>query len=85
MRLPARGSLLETALTSLVLTAAAICWINALHDEGVAGWVGIAIVIALVGWVWMRRGRVPEEPDLPLLIVGAVALLLGVAFQVLSA
>jgi hypothetical protein len=49
LSLPARGSMLEAALTSLVLTAAAICWINALHDEGVAGEVGIAIVIALVG------------------------------------
>jgi hypothetical protein len=85
LRLPARGSLLEAALTSLVLTAAGICWINELLDDGVVGGVGIAAVIALVGWVWTRRDRIPEKPDRPLLIGGTVALLLGVVFQVLSA
>ena len=36
MRLPARGSLLETTLTSVVLSAAVICWINELIDDGIA-------------------------------------------------
>jgi hypothetical protein len=71
-------------LTSLVLTAAVICWIDELIDDGVIGGVGIAIVIAVVGWVWKQRTGDSEPPERHFLIGGTVALLGGIAFQILS-
>ncbi len=53
--MPARGSCLETLLTSLVGSAAVIVWVNELLGDGWAGVLGIAIVAALAGWVFTRR------------------------------
>ena len=52
-----RGSFTETLLTSLVLTAAAICWINELLGDGPLGTAGIVLVCLAVGWVARQRTR----------------------------
>jgi hypothetical protein len=84
VRLPARGSFLETLLTSLVSSAAVICWINALLDDGLVGAGGIVIVALAAGWVFVQRTRRHEPPERPFLIGGSVALGLGIVFQVVS-
>jgi hypothetical protein len=79
---PARGSCLETLLTTLVGSAAVIVWVNELLDDGWLGVVGIVIVALVALWVFNQRTRMDDPPERPFLIGGAVALLLGIAFQI---
>lgn len=81
--MPARGSFLETLLTTLIGSAAVIVWINELLDDGWPGVVGMVIVALAALWVFNQRMRLGEnEPERPFLIGAVVALLLGVAFQI---
>jgi hypothetical protein len=79
---PARGSCLETLATTLVGSAAVIVWVNELLDDGWLGVVGIVIVALVALWVFNQRTRMDDPPERPFLIGGAVALLLGIAFQI---
>jgi uncharacterized iron-regulated membrane protein len=84
VRLPARGSLTETLLTTTVGSAAVIVWINELLGDGPLGTIGVVLVCVAAGWVWWQRNRTPPQPERPLLVAGTVALVLGIAFQLLS-
>jgi hypothetical protein len=81
---PARGSCLETLVTTLAGSAAVIVWINELLDDGPVGVVGIVIVGLVALWVFNRRTRLDPPPERPIMIGAVVALLLGIAFQVAS-
>ena len=82
--MPARGSFLETLLTTLVGSAAVIVWVNELLGDGVLGVVGLVIVGLAALWVFNQRTRDNPPPERPLLIGCSVALLLGIAFQIAS-
>ena len=82
--MPARGSCLETLLTTLIGSAAVIVWVNELLGDGPAGVVGMVIVAAAALWVFNQRTRLDAPPERPFLVGAVVALVLGIAFQIAS-
>ena len=80
--MPARGSFLETLLTTLIGSAAVIVWVNELLGDGWLGVVGLVIVALAAGWVFNQRMRLGDESERPFLVGAVIALLLGIAFQI---
>jgi hypothetical protein len=83
--MPREASCTEALLTTVVLLAAALCWLSALYDQGLPGFVGFWIVAGLLAWVWFKRTGDLEASDRPFLIGGLIALALGIAFQFATA
>jgi hypothetical protein len=67
-----------TLATSVVLTAALLCWIRAFLDLGAAGYPGIFVALAVAGWIFHRRLSDHPPPERHFLIGGLIALPLGI-------